>query len=345
MAVAYGAQKEGHSTVMWSPEGGKLVNASVTEDGDEVDLGGFLSLSIQSAAYLQGTDKPHFQRSHEAEDFEETLRSMRNVGIRSCAASSIFRMLAAVLHLGDISFYEPNSECAGVEPPQSGMDEASLPLGMASALLGVPLESLRKALCSRTMQAPGEQIIWMPNSMQKAEESRDSLARHLYQAIFKYIVEQTNKCIGFQERATFCGVLDIFGFELFEVNSFEQLCINYTNELLQQYFNTVIFSLEAALYSDEGIAWEPQDFPDNSQIVGLLHGKPHGLFMMLDEEYFSVGGSSESWCNKIVKEHEKHQNFGNVKHRGGTFIVHHFAGPVEYCAAGFLGEESRPAFA
>ncbi|CAK0866646.1 unnamed protein product [Prorocentrum cordatum] len=142
--------------------------------------------------------------------------------------------------------------------------------------------------------------------------------------------------LGRGEHATFCGVLDIFGFEFFQTNSFEQLCINYTNELLQQYFNEFIFENEAALYREEGIAWEPEDFPDNASIVALLHERVRGVLPMLEEECFSIGGSSDRWGSKLIKEHEGHKNFSIIRNKQGVFVLQHFAGPVTYTVDGFL---------
>mmetsp|Transcript_93999 Transcript_93999/g.292448 ORF Transcript_93999/g.292448 Transcript_93999/m.292448 type:complete len:687 (+) Transcript_93999:336-2396(+) len=219
------------------------------------------------------------------------------------------------------------------------MDAA--PLDLACRLLGVQPAALREALCSRTMQAPGElRAIRMPSSVEKAGESRDALARHLYHTIFSHVVQSTNSSVDSRERALFCGVLDIFGFEFFETNSFEQLCINYTNELLQQYFNTFIFENEAALYQDEGMVWEPQDFPDNSPIVAMLHERVTGILPMLEEECFIMGGTSESWRNKLVRQHEGHENFGVLRQKQAVFVVRHFAGPVTYTVDGFL-EKNR----
>ena len=128
----------------------------------------------------------------------------------------------------------------------------------------------------------------------------------------------------------FVGVLDIFGFEFFARNSLEQLFINYTNELLQQYFNEVIFENESKLYAREGVLWDPRDFPDNRSIVELIGTGNTAVLPMLEEECISVGGTSERWCSKLVKMHTGSSHFGVVKHRQGHFIINHFAGQVKY---------------
>lgn len=313
-----------------------------------VDLSGFGGRPASSFAYLGGGGRSSAREAAASEtlvdEFDETLTSMRSVGFGRGEVSDVFRSLAAVLLLGELAFVEQVSEQADIvddEAPSSDGGDTSSPVRAVCGLLGVTAADLKSALCSRTMQAPGEaRVIRMPNTASKAGDTRDALARHLYNGIFCHVVEKANASIGFQEEATFCGVLDIFGFEFFEINSFEQLCINYTNELLQQYFNSFIFETEAALYAAEGIAWDPLSFPHNEDIVALLHEKHKGIFPMLEEECFSVGGSSEAWCNKIVREHDNHPNFRIVKHKVGFFTVQHFAGPVEYTAHGFL-EKNR----
>merc|ERR1719352_1012377 len=116
-----------------------------------------------------------------------------------------------------------------------------------------------------------------------AAENRDSLAKALYGMLFNFIVHQANASIGYKEDIKlFIGVLDIFGFECFKMNSFEQLCINFTNERLQQFFNRFVFKLEEELYDKEGIAWDPLDFPDNQDAVDILQAKGTGVFAMLD---------------------------------------------------------------
>jgi len=303
-------------------------------------LRGLVGRSADSFAYLRGSEKVVLLGADEVEDFEATLLAMRTVGLKNHEVSDILHCIAAVLHLGNIDFAEVTSEAAEATSTDAYDSDAQPPIETVADLLGVTTASLRASLCSRTMQAPGDRIIVMQNTSQKAKDCRDALARFVYQAVFLHLVKRTNESIGFHVEAISCGVLDIFGFEFFEENSFEQLAINLTNEVLQQYFNTFIFENETTLYHEEGITWEPLDFPDNSAIVRLLSQKVTGIFPMLDEECFSVGGSSAAWRSKIVKEHEQHLNFEAIKHKQGTFIVKHFAGPVEYTAEGFL-EKNR----
>eukprot|EP00439_Symbiodinium_sp_Y106_P085130 s629_g27.t1 len=274
-------------------------------------------------------------------DFQATLAAMQTMGFHAHEIADVLRAVLAVLHVGNIEFAVPakNSEASEVLP-SAGADDLRAPLDEASELLGLSGAQLAEVLCYRTMQAPGEQVIRMGNTTKQAAECRDALGRHLYHALFKHIVEKTNASIGFKPEATFCGVLDIFGFEFFKVNSFEQLCINFTNELLQQYFNNFIFENETILYQEEGVPWQDEDFPDNAGIVKLLQSSPSGIFPMLDEECFVIGGTSGSWHRKLIQTHQNHPSFGVVKLQNSTFIVKHFAGPVTYTVDGFL-EKNR----
>jgi len=309
------------------------------DGGAEVDLQGFKGYSVSSFAYLKGSTDARPPSACEVDTFKVTLAALKAVGLSTSDCTDLFGALAAVLHLGNVQFKALNSEACEVAPGNNG--HSVQPLQVACDLLGVSLESLQEALCSRTMQAPGElRAIRMPSNTDKAADSRDALARHLYHTIFSHVVQSTNLSVGFMHMATFCGVLDIFGFEFFEVNSFEQLCINYTNELLQQYFNSVIFENEAALYEAEGIAWELQDFPDNGAIVTLLSDRANGILPMLEEECFVMGGSSDSWHSKLLRQHEGHPNFTAPRKKQRVFIVRHFAGPVPYMTEGFL-EKNR----
>ena len=121
-------------------------------------------------------------------------------------------------------------------------------------------------------------------------------------------------------------------------NTFEQLCINFTNERLQQFFNTFVFKLEEALYNAEGISWDPLDFPDNQDAVDLLSDKNTGLFALLDEECVIPQGSDRSYVSKLKTRFaaEPHKRFEAVKTNQDAFVLKHFAGPVTYVTQGFL---------
>lgn len=315
-------------------------------------------LQVEMFNYLRASKCFHLDADISEDDaFHETVDAMRAFGLTD-DLSGILSTLLAVLHLGNVAFRAPVGNSEASEVASSG----GLPaLAAAAKLLGLEAKDLADACCKRTMQAPGEGVITMQNSVDKAMDSRDSLARHLYDALFSFVVSQINATVSESKGAAwnqslagskkvkllpFVGVLDIFGFEFFDQNSLEQLFINFTNELLQQYFNEVIFEHEADLYRREGIEWDPLDFPDNHAIVDLVGGKPGktplGILPMLDEECITTGGSSEGWCSKMQRAHGSNRHFDVVKLRQNNFVVHHFAGPVEYTSKTFV-EKNRDA--
>lgn len=216
------------------------------------------------------------------------------------------------------------------------MAECDRSVEMASKLLGVDRKALESALCSQTRVTRSEKIR-SPVNVRQAADNRDALAKAVYGIVFNFIVQSTNMSIGYVEDVKlFAGVLDIFGFECFKMNSFEQLCINFTNERLQQFFNSFVFKLEEQLYEREGIEWDPLDFPDNQDAVDMLQAKGTGVFAILDEECVVPQGSDHGFNNKLIKQHRGHRRFDEIKTKPSWFVIKHFAGPVSYCSDGFL---------
>eukprot|EP01054_Gregarina_sp_Poly1_P001544 Gregarina_sp_Poly_1__1543@NODE_138_length_13117_cov_118_636935_g123_i0_p1_GENE_NODE_138_length_13117_cov_118_636935_g123_i0NODE_138_length_13117_cov_118_636935_g123_i0_p1_ORF_typecomplete_len1982_score361_18Myosin_head/PF00063_21/1_8e221ANAPC4_WD40/PF12894_7/17ANAPC4_WD40/PF12894_7/2_3e07ANAPC4_WD40/PF12894_7/0_0035ANAPC4_WD40/PF12894_7/1_5e05WD40/PF00400_32/1_9e10WD40/PF00400_32/1e02WD40/PF00400_32/1_8e02WD40/PF00400_32/0_53WD40/PF00400_32/0_00034Ge1_WD40/PF16529_5/0_00094Ge1_WD40/PF16529_5/1_7 len=288
------------------------------------DLYDLRYLSSSGCQGLEGVD--------DSEEFERTALAMNTVGISVEEQQSIWRLVGCVLEIGGLYFGPPASNSEASEVPANIQ---SL-LKQVSSLLQVHPEKLEAALCNRTIIVQRERYK-KPLTVIQAEDTRDALARALYGTMFLRIVYMTNQSIGYQEDVKlFSGVLDIFGFECFDINSFEQLCINFTNERLQQFFNTFIFKCEEALYQEEGIAWDPLDFPDNQDCVELMAGKGSGIFAMLDEECLVPKGNDIGFCSKLKQTHKQHRRFSIIKTRADWFTVEHFAGPVNYCSKGFL---------
>jgi len=302
---------------------------------------GLAGLSLNDFAHLKQLNVAN--RKDEARDFEVSLASLRSFGIDGDLLSNLLDVIVAVLHVGNLRFVPPPNNSEGSTLLRE--DKSGMSIEHACQLLQVDLETLGNALCRKTMRAPGRDgVINMAVTVAKAVEARDALARHLYETIFTFVVARINAVVGSAQQATdaaasdlpFIGVLDIFGFEFFDTNSLEQLFINFTNELLQHYFNEVIFEHESKLYTQEGIQWDPLDFPDNAANVDLIGKAPTGILSMLDEECMTVGGSSSVLCSKLEKTHAAVRQFSLVKQRRGNFIIQHFAGPVEYTCAAFL---------
>ena len=265
-------------------------------------------------------------------DFEATIEAMRVIGMSVEDIETVLSTVAAVLHIGNISFTESNqgeSSCIFDDASKSS-------LFLACALLGIDNpDQLEQALCSRSICTANENVR-SPLPVNKAVETRDAFARFIYSSIFSFLIRWINHTIdGGSEAAASCGLLDIFGFEYFRVNTFEQLCINYANERLQHFFTECCLRAEQALYESEGIPWNRLDFPDNTLILSLLHHPQSGLLPMLDEECRIVGGNDLNFLSKMIKTH-KSSLFTQIKTKQDWFVVQHFAGSVSYKVTGFV---------
>ena len=187
----------------------------------------------------------------------------------------VFMILAAILHLGNCSFEGEPAKCTTPEP-----------LAIVAELLGTDAAQLEAAVCIKKTQVRGE-TFESPVDGAEATSSRDSLARSLYGRMFDWIVDRANAALGGGGDAASdlqcIGVLDIFGFETFETNTYEQFCINFTNEKLQNTFSKHIFCMEQALYLEEQIQWQNIQWPDNSAAIDVISKPPQGIFQRLDE--------------------------------------------------------------
>lgn len=203
-------------------------------------------------------------------------------------------------------------------------------------LLSSDVADLSNALCTRRLVTRDDEITVPLNSVQ-AMDSRDALSKSLYAKLFKWLVDCCNaKLVDDEASCAFVGILDIFGFEQFKVNSFEQLCINYANERLQQQFNWDVFKSEQAEYESEGIEWQYIQFVDNQECLDLIDRKDTmGLLHLVDEESAIQKGSDEKFVQKARNAHATHKDFEAPKRDMLSFTVRHFAGAVTYLAAGF----------
>lgn len=176
-----------------------------------------------------------------------------------------------------------------------------------------------------------------------AESSRDSLAKALFGRLFSWLVQRVNKLMknpDMQDSVSI-GILDIFGFEIMKHNSFEQLCINYCNEKLQQHFLEFVFKKETEIYIKEGIDYEDVKFQDNQDMLDLIEKKPRGLFPTLDEELVVASGSDKGFFTKFVKRADDcpkrvNKSKGTFREGTSTFVLRHYAGEVAYDPCGFL---------
>ena len=216
---------------------------------------------------------------------------MASIGIVAEEQSAVLRVLGAVLHLGNIKFEQKDGDDAcGVV--REGEPSSLQGVETAARLLGLEIDSLEKTFTTRMLGLASGNIA-QTQTRDQAADKRDAMAKGLYEALFLWLVAKLNKTIAQQGDVWgFIGVLDIYGFEMFEYNSFEQLCINYANEKLQRHFNMHIFEMEQAEYSREGIDWSHVDFYDNQPCLDLIDGKPDGkpgVLAALDDVWRTKG--------------------------------------------------------
>ncbi|XP_076409299.1 unconventional myosin-IXb isoform X5 [Peromyscus maniculatus bairdii] len=263
-------------------------------------------------------------------DFERLQQAMEMVGFLPATKKQIFSVLSAILYLGNVTYKKRatgRDEGLEVGPPEV--------LDTLSELLKVKRETLVEVLTKRKTVTVNDKLI-LPYSLSEAITARDSMAKSLYSALFDWIVLRINHALlnkKDMEEAVSClsiGVLDIFGFEDFERNSFEQFCINYANEQLQYYFTQHIFKLEQEEYQGEGIAWHNIDYTDNVGCIHLISKKPTGLFYLLDEESNFPHATSHTLLAKFKQQHEDNKYFLGTPVLEPAFIIQHFAGRVKY---------------
>ncbi|KAM6302570.1 unconventional myosin-Vb [Podargus strigoides] len=269
----------------------------------------------------------------DAGDFEKTRHAFTLLGVKESHQMTIFRTIAAILHLGNL---EIHTEQDGDACRVSSEDEH---LNNFCGLLGVEHSQMQRWLCHRKLVTTAETYV-KNMSMQQAVNARNALAKHIYSQLFNWIVEHVNKALHTTvKQHSFIGVLDIYGFETFEVNSFEQFCINYANEKLQQQFNSHVFKLEQEEYVKEGIPWTLIDFYDNQPCIDLIEAKL-GILDLLDEECKVPKGTDQNWAQKLYDRHASSQHFQKPRMSNTSFIIVHFADKVEYQSEGFL-EKNR----
>ncbi|XP_060116285.1 unconventional myosin-Va isoform X8 [Heteronotia binoei] len=292
----------------------------------------FKTLRLGNANYFHYTKQggsPVIDGIDDAKEMENTRRACTLLGIVDSYQMGIFQILAAILHLGNVSFTSRDADSCTIPPKHE-------PLSIFCGLMGVEYEQMAHWLCHRKLATATETYI-KPISKLQAVNARDALAKHIYANLFNWIVDHVNQALhSTMKQHSFIGVLDIYGFETFEINSFEQFCINYANEKLQQQFNMHVFKLEQEEYMKEQIPWTLIDFYDNQPCINLIEAKL-GVLDLLDEECKMPKGSDNSWAQKLYNTHlNKTALFAKPRLSNKAFIIQHFADKVEYQCEGFL---------
>lgn len=346
-----------------------------------------LDLAAGVAAFRYLGNRSAQKSRRDATGFEVTMECLSQIGLKDDDRKVILRFVAATLHLGNIEFEEegdPEGEGSG-ESENAKITDASLPsLTKACALLGLNEDEVKEAMLTKLLTVGGK-TIHKPQNVAQAQDKRDALAKMAYSSLFLWLVGRINETIapsldgrgrgdsvdGFSPglrvsskaklNAGFIGVLDIYGFEQFDTNGFEQLLINYANEKLQRHFNRHLFEVEQELYESEGVDWSYITFNDNRPCLELIEGGDGnvGLLSILDDAWGGMGSASEKDVKFVSHLHQqfgglaspkgkkkgngssqcsgKHKNyitpkFGNDR----QFIIVHYAGEVRYTANEFV---------
>ncbi|KAI7905951.1 P-loop containing nucleoside triphosphate hydrolase protein [Cokeromyces recurvatus] len=281
--------------------------------------------------YLNQSGTGEIPGVDDAEEFEITQKALSTVGLSVDLQWRIFRVLAALLHIGNIKITGRGDAIV------SDTDHALL---IATRLLGIKLDEFRKWIVRKQIITRSEKIITNLNPTQ-AHVVKDSVAKYIYSNLFDWLVGIINEslsCPNPDNISNFIGVLDIYGFEHFKKNSFEQFCINYANEKLQQQFNQHVFKLEQEEYMREKINWTFIEFSDNQKCIEIIEGKL-GILSLLDEESRLPAGTDQGFCQKL------YDNFNNPEYKNyfkkprfsnEAFTIAHYAHDVQYETENFL---------
>ncbi|XP_029688524.1 myosin VIb isoform X5 [Takifugu rubripes] len=279
-------------------------------------------------------------------DFNRMCVAMKRIGLDDTEKLDLFRVVAGVLHLGNVCFEETGSSSGGCILK----NQSSQTLQYCAELLGLDQDDLRVSLTTRVMltTAGGAKgtVIKVPLKVEQANNARDALAKAVYSRLFDHVVKRVNQCFPFKESSNFIGVLDIAGFEYFEHNSFEQFCINYCNEKLQQFFNERILKEEQELYQKEGLGVNEVHYVDNQDCIDLVEAKMVGVLDILDEENRLPQPSDQHFTVAVHSQHKDHFRLTvprksklavhrNLRDDEG-FIIRHFAGAVCYETTRFV---------
>ncbi|KAK5888025.1 hypothetical protein CesoFtcFv8_016567 [Champsocephalus esox] len=283
---------------------------------------------------------PNSEKTVEEDSFQETVEAMVHLGIKAERQRQLFRILSGILQLGNLNFSSMD------ESQPCDLDEQSKDfLQRAADLLCVPAEELLTSLRVRTLKA-GKQSVLKPCCRAECSMRRDCLAKVIYAQLFEWLVTFINNSIC-ADKSTWCnfiGVLDVYGFECFQINNLEQLCINYANEKLQQHFVAHYLRAQQEEYVSEGLEWSFVKYQDNQSCLDLLEGSPVSVFSLLNEES-RLNRASDAKTMKVRLEKELGNNaniswdkFSKQPH----FTVAHYAGQVSYQIQGMVEKNKDP---
>jgi myosin-5 len=312
----------------------QLTRGAEPEERAHLHLKGPEEYAYLTSGGLPAMDVEGVDDSNEFVDVKDALET---VGVDPATQTRMFEVLAGILHLGNTRFSENAKNEAAIAPASAQNAQH------AADLLGAPM--LPTKLVRRLMKVKGRNSSYeVLLTAKQALVARDSLAKTIYERLFTWLIAKCNRMLSTSTPTSgFIGILDIFGFEIFEQNSFEQLCINYANEKLQNLFNVHIFVMEQEQYRLEGVDVTTIEFINNQLCVDLIEKKPLGVLSILDEICFLGRDTTDAaFLEKLDKAHKgKNDYYGNPKVRSlNKFSVVHFAGEVAYCVDGFIDKNN-----
>lgn len=293
-------------------------------------------------------------------DYQQVKQAFKVVGFNVEEISTIWKIVAAILHLGNLKFVDVDGEHCSIARTKDRTD----PLEWISKLLSCSEEEISSALTSRVVATRNE-VIQARQNTTRAQYGRDALSKALYERLFEWLIKYINKTLSKENNeeisrttanALVLGVLDIYGFEIFDNNSFEQLCINYCNEKLQQLFIELVLKQEQEEYERENITWQHIDYFNNKIICDLIEQQRTGILAYLDEACQTVGNvTDEMFLDSINKSLKSHKHFSSWAISPGDkiwkttnnqklFLIRHYAGDVIYSVDGFLDKNRDTLF-
>ncbi|GAB9467267.1 hypothetical protein Gpo141_00004619 [Globisporangium polare] len=322
---------------------------------------------VWNYTYLTHGDCVEVDGVDDAVEFDQLRNCLTQLGMdRAGFQMPMFEILAAVLHLGNVQFQSVKDESIGAG--SSSSEEKTIPffpesdqgvdLAHVSALLGVEPQEFAKKMVTQTTITGRGSILEIKLSADQAKNAMDAFCKHLYGELFNHLIARINACAKehtetAQEKpksssksaastAAFIGILDIFGFEVMKKNSLEQLCINFTNETLQQQFNKHVFVLEQERYANEGIAFSIVEFKDNQQCLDLIQKPPTGLLPLLEEQMLLKRKTTDKQLLTIYHgQHlDKHPNYTKPRFECDEFVIRHYAGEVVYDIHDFIAKNT-----
>ncbi|CAG9318607.1 unnamed protein product [Blepharisma stoltei] len=289
----------------------------------------FKILSAESYNYLCKGGCLEIPDVDDAENYQQTRECMKILGFTEQEQMDILRIVTGVLYMGNLEFVgEENAEIENYEI-----------LEIIANLLKIPVKAVEKILTTRIMIDPmTKKEIEMLQNPGQAMYIRDATSKAIYSKLFVWLVNRINESIAVKQKKTtkIIGLLDIYGFEVFEDNSYEQLCINYANEKLQQHFNHHMFKLEQSEYSKEKIKWDHISYEDNQLCIDLIEKKPIGVIALLDEQCKLQRGSDKTFLSNLHSMKEKSNYLCDPgQFANDYFGISHYAGNVFYNVNGF----------